>query len=92
MRFVFIVTARVGQLKPHLSAHQGEKSSRLTVCLNVSQVLVMAERGINDSNFSKIRAITPLLLRNPGKIICAKPHMVIYIQYKFHVVLSFLSL
>ena len=31
----------------------------------------MAEDGINNSNFSNIRAITPLLLRNPDKTICA---------------------
>ena len=37
----------------------------------VTQVLVMAEDGINNSNFTNIRAITPLLLRNPGKTICA---------------------
>ena len=45
-RFVFIVTSRVSRLKPHLSADQHDKSSRPTVGLNVTQILVMAEDGI----------------------------------------------
>ena len=54
-RFVFIVTATVSRLKPHLSADQHEKkSSWPTVGLNVTQVLVMAEDGINNSIFSNI--------------------------------------
>ena len=31
----------------------------------------MAEDRITDSNFSNIRAITPLLLRNPDTTICS---------------------
>ena len=46
-------------------------SSGSTVGLNVTQVLVMAEDRINNSNFSNIRAITPLLLSNPDRTICA---------------------
>ena len=89
-RFVFIVTARVRRLKPHLSPINMKKSSRPNVGLNVTQVLVMAEDRINNSNFSNIRTITPLLLSNPDKTICAKPHVVIYIQFKCHEVLSLL--
>ena len=48
-----------------------KKSSRLAVVLNVTQVLIMAEDAINNSNFSNIRAISPLLLTNPDKTICA---------------------
>ena len=59
-----------------------KKSSRLTVGLNVTQVIVMAVDRTNNSNFSNIRAITPLLLSNPDNTICAYPHVVIYIQYK----------
>ena len=46
-----------------------KKSSQPTVGLNVTQVLVMAEDGINNSNFSNIRAVTPLPLRNSDKTI-----------------------
>ena len=70
-RFVFIVTARVSRLEPHLLADQHKKSNRQNVGLNVTQVLVMAEDRINNSNYSNIRAITPLLLSNPGITICA---------------------
>ena len=42
-----------------------KKSSGLTVDLNVTQILVMPEDGINDLNFSNQRAITPLLFRIP---------------------------
>ena len=45
-----------------------KKSSRQTVGLNVTRVLVMAEDRINNSNFSNIRAIAPLLLSNPDNI------------------------
>ena len=31
----------------------------------------MAEDGIDNSRFSNIRVITPLLLRNPEKTLCA---------------------
>ena len=37
----------------------------------MTYVLVMAEDRINISNFSNIRAITPLLLSNPDRTICA---------------------
>ena len=67
-RFVFIITARVsGLIKPHLSQTNIKKSSWPTVGLYITPVLVMPEDRINNSNFSYIRAITPLLLRNPGK-------------------------
>ena len=66
-----------------------KNSSWLTAGLNVTQVLVTYKDGRNNSNFSKIRAITPLLLKNPDKTICEQPDMVIYTQYKFHEVLSF---
>ena len=46
-----------------------KKSSRPTVGLNETQVLVMAEDRINNSNFSNIRAIIPLLLSYP-EILC----------------------
>ena len=46
-----------------------KKSSQPTVGLNVNQVLVMAEDGINNSNFSNIKAVTPLLRRNSDNTI-----------------------
>ena len=59
-----------------------KKSSWLTNGLNVTQVLVMAEDGINNSNFSYIRAVTPLLPRNTDKTKSALPHVVIDTLYK----------
>ena len=70
-RFVFIVTARASRRNPYLLADQHEKkSSRPTGGLNVTKVSVLAEDRINHSNFSNIRAITPLVLRNPDKTSC----------------------
>ena len=63
-------------------------SSRLTDGLNLTQVLVMAEDGINNSNFSNIRAISPLLLMSPDKTISTYSHVVIYTRYTCHEDLS----